>query len=168
MATIEVAKYVLPKFEVVIEAPEYFTFQDEVAKIVVRAKYTHGKPLRGTVVVSAFDEHMGGFLFHCDPQQSNSALATKTVIMDGRENVEFDLKNELKVDQSKKWYADGQIKFKADFTETLTGLTLSTEKSVTIYKNAYVITTDLGNKVLQPDTKVDVTVCRSFFNVLYN
>lgn len=160
-ATIEVAKYVLPKFEVAIESPDYFTFEDEKVAFVVRGKYTHGKPLRGTVIVSVFDENMMGsrmMFIHSSGQIKQPALAMKTVIMDGRENVEFDLKHDLKFDKSQ-WYNDGQIKLKADFTETLTGLTQSTEKMVEISKNAYKITTDLATKILKHDTKIDATVC---------
>lgn len=147
----------LPKFEVAIESPDHFTFNDEIAKIIVRAKYTHGKPLRGTAVVSVFDANNYGFFMHRS-DQSNTALAMKTVIVDGGEIVEFDLNHDLKLDRSK-WYRDGCIQFKVDFTETLTGLTQSTEKSVTIFKNAYVITTNLENKSFKPNTKIDVTVC---------
>ena len=151
----------MPKFEVAIEAPDHFTFQDEMVKIVVRAKYTHGKPVRGTVVISVYGENMDRF------DQSNLALATKTIVMDGREFIEFDMKNEIKLDKSK-WFGDGRLKFKAEFTETLTGLTQSTEKTVKIYKNAYVITTNLDHKILKPDTKVDVTVRESFLIWIYH
>ncbi|XP_060092738.1 alpha-2-macroglobulin-like protein 1 [Heteronotia binoei] len=45
----EVEEYVLPRFEVLIDAPEQITTSDEEIRIKVSGRYTYGKAVRGTV-----------------------------------------------------------------------------------------------------------------------
>ncbi|XP_060736637.1 alpha-2-macroglobulin-like protein 1 isoform X2 [Tachysurus vachellii] len=47
--TFEVKDYVLPTFEVTVELPPVITILDTKATLKVCAKYTYGKPVRGTV-----------------------------------------------------------------------------------------------------------------------
>ncbi|NXN92969.1 CD109 protein, partial [Rhinopomastus cyanomelas] len=47
-----VMEYVLQKFDVVITAPLYYSLREEDVSGVVTAKYTYGKPVKGTVTVT--------------------------------------------------------------------------------------------------------------------
>ncbi|NWT63660.1 CD109 protein, partial [Prunella himalayana] len=48
----KVLEYVLPKFDVMISTPLYYSLRDEDVTGVVSAKYTYGKPVKGTVTVT--------------------------------------------------------------------------------------------------------------------
>lgn len=162
----EVAEYVLPKFEVTVESPDHFCLDDENVQIVVRAKYTHGKPLKGTAVISVLEEDNFGYFRYRRESHANktndSILVEKTFTIDGQETVEFDIKNELKFDRSEanKYFDVKNFKIKADVTETLTGLSKTIVKAIKIHKNTYVINSDLTNDGLKRDSIVDVCVSK--------
>ncbi|XP_030302930.1 CD109 antigen [Calypte anna] len=48
----KVMEYVLPKFDVMITIPLYYSLREEDVTGVVTAKYTYGKPVKGTVTVT--------------------------------------------------------------------------------------------------------------------
>ncbi|KAJ7427634.1 CD109 antigen [Willisornis vidua] len=48
----KVMEYVLPKFDVMIATPLYYSLRDEDVTGVVTAKYTYGKPVKGTVTIT--------------------------------------------------------------------------------------------------------------------
>ncbi|XP_047690649.1 C3 and PZP-like alpha-2-macroglobulin domain-containing protein 8 isoform X3 [Prionailurus viverrinus] len=48
----EVQKYVLPKFELLIDPPQYIRDLDTCEKGTVRARYTFGKPVSGTLTIN--------------------------------------------------------------------------------------------------------------------
>jgi CD109 antigen len=50
----EVAKYVLPKYEVTVETEPYLTLKDEKIVATVRAKYTYGNPVKGEATIKAY------------------------------------------------------------------------------------------------------------------
>lgn len=141
----EVSEYVLPKFEVTLESPNNFSFDDENVHAVLRAKYTHGKPLRGTAVVSIEEDRFYGFR-RFQRSAIDQALVKKTILLDGRETIEFDIANELKCDRNdeKQYYVQKTFKITAEVTETLTGISQSAEKIITVHKDAYVIKVDVN------------------------
>lgn len=74
VAVVEIAEYVLPKFEVKVESNDDFAIDDKNVCAIIRAKYTHGKPLRGTAVVSISEEdNYGCFRYrrHTPANQAN-------------------------------------------------------------------------------------------------
>lgn len=164
IAVIEVAEYVLPKFEAIIDSPDHFTLEDEKVQIVVRATYTHGKALRGSVVITVTEEDNFGYFRYRRVSQVNKSedntLVKKTLVIDGQETVEFDIKKELKCDQNKDdhYFNVKNFKIKADVTETLTGLSQSTEKTIKVHKHTYEISTDLTAAALKRDSTIDVLV----------
>lgn len=158
------AEYVLPKFEAIIESPDHFTVDDEKVRLIVRAKYTHGKPLRGSVTVTVEEEETFGY-FRCRRlsqahKDDDCTLAKKTFNIDGQETVEFDIAKELKFERSEKtrWENVRNFKIKADVTEGLTGLVQSTDKTVKVHLDSYEITTDLNTNEPKRDTTLDLNV----------
>lgn len=152
------AEYVLPKFEIEIDSPDDFTLEDQKAHIVVRAKYTSGKPLRGTAVVTIEDDNYYGYCG--DNESNNKDLVKKTVIIDGKETIEFDIEQELKFGDNKKnkHFNVKYFNVKAEVTETLTGLSQSTQKSFKVHKNTYDISTSLNEEQIKKDSTVKATV----------
>lgn len=161
----------LPKFEVAIESTDHFSLEDENVQAVIRAKYTHGQPMRGTAVMSITETGLitpgswGSFSSYSLTQPINvgeteRALVKKTIVFDGRETIQFNIQDELNFHRG-----ESSIQFnkrvyiiKAEITETLTGLSKSAEKTITVHQNTYKITTDLMNKTLQQDSTANVKV----------
>lgn len=165
IAVIEVAEYVLPKFEVIVESNDHFTLEDEKVAAIIRAKYTHGKPLRGKAVVTVTEEdNFGYFRFRRESTaaQEENALVKKTIDIDGRETIELHIKDELKFDCSEKnrYFDVKNFKVHVEVTESLTGLSQTAEKTIKIHKNTYEVSSDLSNAGLKRDSNVDVTVRR--------
>ncbi|XP_031622614.1 CD109 antigen-like, partial [Contarinia nasturtii] len=167
IAVIEVAEYVLPKFETLIESSDSFTITDEKVRAVIRAKYTHGKPLRGLATVTVTEDDPFGNYYIRKPQSKKNKqddddnnLVKKSFNIDGEETIEFDIKNELKFDltEKDKWLDVKNYKIKVEVTEGLTGLTQTTDKTIKIHKNTYQITTDLHTNGPKRDTPCDINI----------
>lgn len=173
IAVIEIAEYVLPKFEVKIESDDHFTIDDEKVVAIIRAKYTHGKPLRGTAVVSISEEDNFGYFRYrrCSKVKpdDDDTCVKKTIIIDGSESVEFDIQNELKFDRSEsnKYFDLKNFKIKAEVTETLTGLSQCAGKTIKVHKDTYDISTDLTNDALKRDSTIDLNVSVIFLSHFY-
>lgn len=158
------AEYVLPKFEAIIESSDHFTLDDEKVRVVVRGKYTHGKPLKGSVTVTVEEEEpFGCFRYRRESHASKAEdnfLTKKTFNIDGQETIEFDIEKELKFDRSDKnrWENVRNFKIKADVTEGLTGLVQSAEKTVKVHLDTYDISTDLHASEAKRDSTIDLNV----------
>lgn len=118
-SAIEVAQTVLPKFEIAINSPRDFMPEDKKAHVVVYAKYTHGKPLKGKV-----DVLVCGY--------------KKSVAINGQEKIEFDIEKDLKYDQ-KEGYKNYRVF--ARVIEDLTGLFQEDYTCITI-NDTYVISAE--------------------------
>lgn len=168
-ATIAVAEYVLPKFKVAIESPDHFSRDDGKIQVVIRAKYTHGKPIKGTATasiseVSKFGSVNSGSVFGSKPK-INASLSTKTINIDGRGTIEFSIQDEINFypGEYNRYYNERNYEIKVDVTETLTGLSQSTDKVVTVHRDTYKITSDLKNIVLKPASTVQANVSFVFY-----
>ncbi|XP_017954315.1 CD109 antigen isoform X4 [Drosophila navojoa] len=124
----EVAKYVLPKFEVVVESAKDVAVQDGVVKATIRAKYTYGKPVKGKATVSLEEDYN-----YYRPINSESKRM-KTVDIDGKAHVEFPIE--------KSAYGSGYtppLKIFAEVTEDLTGNKQNASSTVTVHSQRYKI-----------------------------
>ncbi|XP_032591779.2 CD109 antigen [Drosophila grimshawi] len=81
----EVAKYVLPKFEVIVESAKDVAIQDGVIKATIRAKYTYGKPVKGKATVSL--KPNDAYLDDADGRMDQ----IKSIDIDGKAHIEFPL-----------------------------------------------------------------------------
>lgn len=124
----EVAEYVLPKFEVTIDTPSLTTFKDEKFRIIVRSKYTYGKPVKGEATISVFPKFYGGY------QPFVTELITRKVVeLDGKASVEFHIQDELNFKED----YQREITIEAVVEEALTGRKQNTTTSMTLYKTKY-------------------------------
>lgn len=102
----------LPKFEVTIDAPAHQVYKDEKIRATIRAKYTYGKPVKGEATVTVQPTFYGGW----QPVMTD-LVSQKTVKIDGKGNVEFDMKTDLKI--TEEYQRDYEIE--AVVEEALTG-----------------------------------------------
>ncbi|XP_062547424.1 thioester-containing protein 1 allele R1-like isoform X4 [Armigeres subalbatus] len=125
----EVDEYVLPKYEVTVESPGITTLKDGKVKAIVRAKYTYGKPVKGEATVSAYPE----FRFHYVQPFERDVITRKTVPIDGKGSVEFNIQDELKLQGD----YTRNIVIEAVVEEELTGRKQNSSTKVKIYDRAY-------------------------------
>lgn len=102
----------LPKFEVSIDAPAHLVYKDEKIRPSIRAKYTNGKPVKGEATITVQPKDLA----HEKPLMTD-LIIKKTVKIDGKANVEFDMTTDLKVIVG--YYIDYEIE--AVVEEELTG-----------------------------------------------
>uniref|UniRef100_A0AAG5DEP7 CD109 antigen n=1 Tax=Anopheles atroparvus TaxID=41427 RepID=A0AAG5DEP7_ANOAO len=127
----EVDEYVLPKFEVTVESPGITTFKDGKVKVIVRSKYTYGKPVKGEATVSISPE----FRFHYVQPFEKDVTTRKVIPIDGKGSVEFDLREELRLDGD----YTRTVVIEAVVEEELTGRKQNTTGKVTIHDRRYKI-----------------------------
>ncbi|XP_055376035.1 CD109 antigen isoform X13 [Condylostylus longicornis] len=130
----EVAKYVLPKFEVQIDTPRDVSVADGKIRAIVRSKYTYGKPVKGSAKVSVEPSYR---IWNVEKQP----YAEKTVPVDGKGKVEFDLKelNFTNDDESSRYHYYPPVKMTAIVEEELTGLKQNTSTTITLHRDRYKI-----------------------------
>lgn len=125
----EVAEYVLPKYEVIVDSTPHVTFKDGKIRATVRAKYTFGKPVKGQATISAFPVlWLGGV----QPFIQDN-IVRKVVQVDGKGSAEFDIREELKIEGDYERY----IKIEAIFEEELTGRRQNGSTQISIHKFKY-------------------------------
>ncbi|XP_055684023.1 thioester-containing protein 1 allele R1-like isoform X3 [Lutzomyia longipalpis] len=125
---VEVAEYVLPKFEVTIDAPQFATFKDGKLRFTVRSKYTYGKPVKGEATISVYPRFFGSY-----QPFVQDLISRKVAKIDGKASVEFDIKDELKFMED--WQRD--ITVEAIVEEELTNRKQNTSRTVTLYRTRY-------------------------------
>ncbi|XP_031621506.1 CD109 antigen-like [Contarinia nasturtii] len=138
---IEVAEYVLPKFEVTIDSPADVSAKNGKIRVIIRSKYTFGKLVKGEAVVSLTPKN------HFRRRIDNTEGVLKTINVDGKGTVEFDIDNELRTR-----FSEGETReyeLKAIVIEELTGRNQSATKTITIHQSRYKITpTGLSHKFI--------------------
>nr|XP_016940111.1 CD109 antigen isoform X3 [Drosophila suzukii] len=124
--TFDVDKYVLPKFEVIVDTAKDVVQADNVIKATIRAKYTYGKPVKGKATVTM--EQNYGYYGDSEPNKQE-----KTIDIDGKGHVEFDL-NGLRNSQF-----SPPMKLFAVVTEELTGNKQNASATVRLHQQRYMI-----------------------------
>ncbi|XP_071088378.1 CD109 antigen-like [Haliotis cracherodii] len=119
-----IAEYVLPKFEVTVELPPYGLASDNDITATVKAKYTYGKPVKGTVNIVA------KIPYYYPPWP----MVKKTVAIDGESKVTIPLAAMKRVRSF--GLAGQEIQVVANVTEDLTGITLNSSNKIQIHQDA--------------------------------
>lgn len=125
----EVAEYILPKYEVIVDSNPHVTFKDGKIVATVRAKYTYGKPVKGQVTISAYPILWLGAV---QPFVQDS-IVRKVIEIDGKGTTEFDIRKELKIEGDYERY----VNIEAIFEEELTGRRQNGSTQITIHKYKY-------------------------------
>ncbi|MED6245778.1 hypothetical protein ATANTOWER_007947 [Ataeniobius toweri] len=122
-----VAHYVLPKFEVVIKAPEVI-HQEDVLKGFVSAKYSYGKPVHGHMNITFSHHFHGNVQTHSEDEE-----------IDGSERFMFDVST-FHQSPGRMMLHDERMDYltiEVSVTEHLTGLTYQNTVRVVLAKNRY-------------------------------
>jgi CD109 antigen len=125
-----VQEYILPKFEVKVTAPKYIELKEGKLVATINAKYTYGKSIKGNAKVTVSTLSWLG----ASKLDLNSALLTKIVPIDGRQVVEFDMRNELKLVKK-----ETDLLINVSVEEDLTGRKLEASTSTTIGRTEHKI-----------------------------
>ncbi|XP_043275099.1 CD109 antigen-like isoform X2 [Venturia canescens] len=124
----QVAEYVLPKFEVSIDAPKHATFKDGKVTATVEAKYTYGKPVKGEATVTAYPDIFSGVI-----QPIFQAPVRKVVPIDGKVTIDFDIVTDLRLTDE----YERPIQLDVAVEEALTGRRQNVSMQMTLHKHRY-------------------------------
>lgn len=129
---VEVAEYVLPKFEVVIDSPAEFSAKNGQIRAIIRSKYTYGKLVKGEAVVSITPKTM-------QARKENKDSIVKRIPINGKGTVAFDVENELRPRFLFR-ASPREYELKAIVIEELTDRNQSATKTITLHQSRYKIT----------------------------
>ncbi|XP_052721975.1 CD109 antigen-like isoform X2 [Crassostrea angulata] len=126
--TFTIAHYVLPKFEVTVELPSFALSADDNLMGTVRAKYTYGKPVEGTVTLRAKNEYWyRPWNYHGD-----EPMIEQTLTLTNGE-AKFTLSG---LSTLNKYLNERYITVEANVTESLTKITLSGNSKIQFHQHA--------------------------------
>ena len=139
----EVAEYILPKFEVIVDSNPHVVFSDGKIRATVSGKYTFGKLAKGkaTVTAKVVDKYKRSHT------QNEIGNVEKIVDVDGKKDVEFDIREELWIFDIE---TDKTILIEAKFIEELSGKEHKGSTNVTIHKTAHKIEIAESNEKFKP------------------
>ncbi|CAB3988758.1 C3 and PZP-like alpha-2-macroglobulin domain-containing 8 isoform X2, partial [Paramuricea clavata] len=124
--TIEVAKYVLPKYEVKITPPAYMALDQKEFTTTICAKYTYGKNVKGTLNAVLCLKH-DDYIYRRREYVSRNFKKCQNITreINGCTDIRL-LREELNVGEVTNVYRT-QFLIDAQVTETLTGVTLKSK-----------------------------------------
>ncbi|NXJ67680.1 CD109 protein, partial [Rostratula benghalensis] len=159
----KVMEYVLPKFEVMITTPLYYSLREDDVTGVVTAKYMYGKPVKGTVTVTCLSVSYW----------TNKRNITTTMEINGSVNITCNklMLQNLNADES--WHhSEGDytepIEIIAVVTESLTGISQNSSTIIFPKQSDYFIEFLDYSRVIKPSLNFIATlkVTRSDSNQL--
>ncbi|XP_019352416.1 CD109 antigen isoform X3 [Alligator mississippiensis] len=148
-----VVEYVLPKFEVTLKTSLYSSKGTDLVGTVT-AKYTYGKPVKGTVTVIC-----SAVLYW-----RNQRNITQTIEINGSVNFTFSyLEMQNLTTTQNQWYGSdfiygGPIEITAIVTESLTGISQNSSTTVFPKQSDYIIEFSDYPKVLKPSLNFIATL----------
>ncbi|XP_068923122.1 CD109 antigen isoform X2 [Petaurus breviceps papuanus] len=152
----QVLEYVLPKFEVTLQTPLYYSLNYKSLNGTVIAKYTYGKPVKGDVTLIFVPLSIWGI----------KKTITKHFEINGSANFTFsDLEMKSVMNHveelhypSDKFSSPGPVEIIAVVTESLTGISQNASSNVFFKANDYTIEFFDYATVLKPSLNYTVTV----------
>lgn len=151
---VEVKEYVLPKFDVMIDSPNDFSAKDGKIRAIVRSKYTYGKLVKGEAIVSLTPIQSYSYY---SMEQRHRGTVLKTIKIDGKGTVEFDVENDLRIEFTD-YTRSRNYDLKAVVIEELTGRNQSASKSITIHQSRYKINPSELNHEFSPGLPITFDV----------
>jgi len=146
----EVAEYVLPKFEFTIEANPDANFKDGKIRAAVKAKYTFGKTAKGNATITATCESSSSWSYY----RNNFKEVTKTVDIDGKKIVEFDIEKDLGIRDK---YQEHTVNLRGTFTEELSGKEQNATAKVQIHITPHKMELKKSGEKFKPGLPFKVT-----------
>ncbi|NXW12871.1 CD109 protein, partial [Circaetus pectoralis] len=159
----KVMEYVLPKFDVMITTPLYYSLREEDVTGVVTAKYTYGKPVKGTVMVTCLSVSYW----------TNKRNITTTMEINGSVNVTCNKLMLQNLNAGQSWHQGDSdytepIEIIAVVTESLTGISQNSSTIIFPKQSDYFIEFVDYSRVIKPSLNFIATlkVTRSDSNQL--
>ncbi|XP_050479205.1 thioester-containing protein 1 allele R1-like isoform X2 [Bombus huntii] len=140
----EVAEYVLPNFEVIIDAPKHFTFKESKITATIYAKYTYGKPVKGEATVTAYPD-----IFSDVIQPIYQQPIRKVIPINGKIVVDFDIHDELRLTDE----YERPVMLDVTVEESLTGRRQNTSAHITLHKHKYTMDLIKTSEYYKPGLK---------------
>ncbi|KAF6203422.1 hypothetical protein GE061_003841 [Apolygus lucorum] len=128
--TFTVAEYVLPKFEVKVDLPDYATIANSKIPVGVSAKYTYGQLVKGEATVKVKLESYADDLKRKE--------ISKQIKVDPVGNTEVDLGELIDPDTSRFMWST-KVVVDVEFKEDLTGKVINGSGSTTLHKHDFQI-----------------------------
>ncbi|XP_045203101.2 alpha-2-macroglobulin-like isoform X2 [Mercenaria mercenaria] len=125
----EVKEYVLPKFEVTVELDPYGKKTDAYLKGTVKAAYTFGDAVGGSVVLTISKRYGAGFF-------NAKAVRTDLTLVNGESSFSVPMALLERITRNIDYET---FRVHANVTETITGSTLEGEGEIRYYRNPYKI-----------------------------
>lgn len=151
----QVSEYVLPKFEVALQTPLYYSLNSKSLNGIVTAKYTYGKPVKGDVTLTFLPLSFWGM----------KKNITKKFKINGSANFSFTDEEMKKVmdfsdqlSEHKSPSTPGPVEILATVTETLTGISRNASSNVFFKQHEYTIDFFDYATVLKPSLNFTATV----------
>lgn len=151
------SEYIPSKFSVEIDSKTHFSSKDDKICAIVRAKYTNGIPVKGHAIVR-MKEPQNFFFGDIDDIDSGN-FVTKTIPINGKANVEFDIQIDLKLDFH--GYSQPRVfEIMAIVIEDSTERNYSTKKEIMVHDKQFkLVTLDrkhdfIPGEILQFDVKL--------------
>lgn len=141
---VQVAYYVLPKFEVTVDLPEYATFDQGVITATVEAKYTYGRAVKGEVTLQVTPTYKYGYL-----QAPYDDPIRVVKLLKGKTDITIDLQNDARL---KGDYAR-ELEITAYVQEELTGRIQNATSHITVYRHPYALTLIRTSDSFKPGLK---------------
>jgi len=136
----EVAQYVLPKFDIAVVTKSKISKSEDIV-VSFSAKYTYGKDVEGTAIVTAES------VYYWWPRKVEKTLTNST------KTVSFNLKKDLNLDVS--WTQS--VRITVVFTEALTLIERKATATVTVYSNPYLIEVRGSDNFVKPGLQFTAT-----------
>jgi CD109 antigen len=143
----EVAEYVLPKFEFILDANPDANFKEGKITATARAKYTFGKIAKGNATITA---EVDGLQQH---------KVTKSIKVDGKKHFEIDIERELKMSEK---HREQTVNMFATFTEELSGKEQNASAKVKIHPTPYKMELKKSSDKFKPGLKFEFTAVVSY------
>ncbi|XP_015600837.1 alpha-2-macroglobulin-like protein 1 isoform X2 [Cephus cinctus] len=127
-ATFEVKKYILPRFQVTIKSPGYILADTEIVTWNICAKYSYGKPVKGTLILKLTPQTASWRRKHNHPEIKYGTIDSPDGCTEFRASGE-------ELGHADWTVAPNNIILTANFTETGTGLTeTASSKTVVVHQ----------------------------------
>lgn len=124
---VEVAEYVLPVFEAFIETPAHVLYKARKIQANLRGKYTFGKPVHGQAVVTL--KRLNSY----NAAPGAKLEATKTVKVTTKGSVEFDMLDDLELNEE----SSQSLQLDVSLEEEFTGRQKNVSTHITVHRNRY-------------------------------
>ena len=130
--TFDVGEYVLPTFEVTLDANPVANFKDDIIYAGIDAKYTFGKIAKGNATVTALLYSLYG-----SSENNKTFEVTKSIKVDGKTFIEFSLKDDFGVNPSTFKSRLLNVRLTVTFVDDLSGLKGTAKAEVDVYETPY-------------------------------